>query len=148
MSADGYRRGSAITRDTKRPPVEARFRPVIPVVWLLGSITLIVVIGVDPASWLSVVLVTRAFLAGLILLDGQGLRRQGLDWGFTRHLWVGAAVALPLVALLYYAYSGRLIRRENESRGYVDGEYVGPATAGDTGAETVGRSGEARRRVE
>lgn len=130
MSADGYRRGTDVARGSKRPPVQGRFRPVIPVVWLLGSVLLVVVVVVEPASWLSVVLVTHAFLAGLILLDIQGLRSQGLDWGFSRHLWVGAAVTLPLVGLLYYVYAGRLIRRENESRGYVDGEYVGPASAG------------------
>jgi hypothetical protein len=65
---------------------------------------------------LAVVLVMHIFFSGLIYADIKVLRRQGLDWGISRHLWFGAALVLPFVALAYYVYSGRRIRAENEQR--------------------------------
>ncbi len=92
------------------------YRPILPVVWALGGVILLVVLpfGIDAA--LAVLLVTHLFFAGLVRADIKALRRQGLEWGYTRHLWFGAAFGLPFAAPAYYLYSGRRIRAENERR--------------------------------
>ncbi|MFC6726148.1 hypothetical protein ACFQE1_17620, partial [Halobium palmae] len=66
----------------------------------------------------AVYLVTHVFLAGFVRTDIIALKRQGLDWGPTRHVWFAATLVLPLVAPAYYLYAGRRIERENERRGF------------------------------
>jgi hypothetical protein len=102
---------------------------VIPVVWGIGAVLFLVVLGFDVAAAFAVVLVTHVFFAGLIRADIKSLRRQGVDWGFSRHLWFAGAFTLPFVAPAYYWYSGRVVRGENEERGVA--------------AEDVGRTNEA-----
>ncbi|ELZ95437.1 hypothetical protein [Haloferax sulfurifontis] len=119
MSTDEYRRGTAVERERQRKqrPARGRYRGVLPVIYAIGFVMFTAVslyIGPEPAF--AVYLVTHVFYAGLIRADIRSLRGQGIDWGASRHLWFGAAFALPFVAPAYYVYSGRVIRRENESR--------------------------------
>ncbi|KTG30789.1 hypothetical protein [Haloferax profundi] len=123
MSTDEYRRGKKVERERqqKRRRASGRYRGVLPVIYAIGFVLFTVVslfIGPEPAF--AVYLVTHLFYAGLIRGDINSLRQQGIDWGFSRHLWFGAAFALPFVAPAYYLYSGRVIRRENESRELVE----------------------------
>lgn len=132
MSADGYRRGRQVTRDQKPPQVSGAYRPIIPVVWGIGLVMAVASIAVSTTAWFWVVVVTHLSFVGLIFGDIRSLRRQKMEWGLTRHLWVSAAAVVPLVAPVYWWYAGRKIAKENERRGYVDGEYVGiPDHEGD-----------------
>ncbi|KAB1188313.1 MULTISPECIES: hypothetical protein [Haloferax] len=123
MSTDEYRRGREVERERqqKQRKARGRYRGVIPVIYAIGFVIFTGVslfIGPEPAF--TVYVVTHLFYAGLIRADIKSLRSQGIDWGASRHLWFGASFALPFVAPLYYLYSGRVIRRENESRGLAD----------------------------
>ncbi|KAB1196131.1 MULTISPECIES: hypothetical protein [Haloferax] len=123
MSADEYRRGRKVERERQQKDRRARgrYRGVLPAIYAIGFVSFTVVslfIGPEPAF--AVYLVTHLFYAGLIRADIKSLQSQGIDWGFSRHLWFGAAFALPFVAPAYYLYSGRVLRRENESRGVSD----------------------------
>jgi hypothetical protein len=98
--------------------VNPRYRPVIVVVWGIGLAILFVLSLFSQAAatipW--VVLVSHLALAWLVRLDIKSIRRQGVEWGYSRHLWFGATVVFPLVAPAYYLYSGRVVGRENERR--------------------------------
>ncbi|WP_411966646.1 hypothetical protein [Haloferax sp. YSSS75] len=123
MSTDEYRRGRKVERERqgKNRRARGRYRGVIPVIYAIGFVIFTVVslfIGPEPAF--AVYLVTHLFYAGLVRADINSIRGQGVDWGFSRHLWFGAAFALPFVAPAYYLYSRRVLRRENESRGLGD----------------------------
>ncbi|MFC6825349.1 hypothetical protein [Halopelagius fulvigenes] len=121
-SGDGYRRGRDVERERDDPSVSGVYRPILPVIWGIGAVLFLVVGWFDLRGALAVVLVTHLFFAGLIRADIKSLRRQGVDWGHSRHLWFGAAFTLPFVALAYYWYSGRVVRRANESRGVGDAD--------------------------
>ena len=123
MSTDEYRRGREVERERQQKDRRARgrYRGVLPVIYAIGFVIFTVVslfIGPEPAF--AVYLVTHLFYAGLVRADINSMRGQGIDWGFSRHLWFGAAFALPFVAPAYYLYSGRVLRRENESRGLAE----------------------------
>lgn len=118
-SGDEYSRGrTEEKRQHRQPRVSPRFRPVIIVVWGLGLAILFVLSLFSQAGatipW--VVLVTHLALAWLVRLDIKSIRKQGVEWGYSRHLWFGATVVFPLVAPAYYLYSGRVVGRENERR--------------------------------
>ncbi|WP_416839851.1 hypothetical protein [Haloferax sp. DFSO52] len=123
MSADEYRRGRKVERERQQKDRRARgrYRGILPVIYAIGFVIFTAVslfIGPQPAF--AVYLVTHLFYAGLIRADINSLRSQGIDWGFSRHLWFGSAFALPFVVPAYYVYSKRVLRRENESRGITD----------------------------
>jgi hypothetical protein len=106
--------------------VSSLFRPILPVIWLVGGVLLLLAFGFSTQAAVTVVIVLHIFFAGLIRADIKSLRRQGLKWGHSRHLWFGAALTLPFVVPAYYLYAGRKIRAENESRGYApDGDWTG-----------------------
>lgn len=128
-SGDGYRRGRAVERDAEEWSVSGVYRPILPVIWGIGAVLFLGVGWFDLRGAAAVVLVTHLFFAGLIRADIKSLRKQGVDWGHSRHLWFGAAVALPFVAPAYYWYSGRVVRRVNESRRA--GAAERPADAGE-----------------
>ncbi|WP_224335785.1 hypothetical protein [Haloprofundus halobius] len=116
---DAYRRG----RDAdpggdgwSERRLVAPYRKLVLLIWLLGIPILVLSIPIGNGSGLVVMLVTHLFIAGFIRSDIKAMRRQGYDWGWSRHLWFGAAFALPFVAPAYYLYSGRRIREENERR--------------------------------
>lgn len=113
---DSYRRGKQVERNRTRPRVRSLYRNILPVIWAIGAVLAFLVLPFGWDATFAVVLVMHIFFAGLVYADIKGLRRQGLDWGFTRHLWFAAAFTLPFVAPAYYLYSGRRIERENERR--------------------------------
>ncbi|WP_224449660.1 hypothetical protein [Haloprofundus salilacus] len=116
---DGYRRGHDADRGgdgwSERRLV-APYRKLVLLIWLLGIPLLVLSVPIGNGSGLVVMLVTHLFIAGFLRSDIKAMRRQGFDWGWTRHLWFGAAFALPFVAPAYYLYSERRIRDENERR--------------------------------
>jgi hypothetical protein len=117
---DEYRRGTQVTRERekRRNRVTPLYRRILPVLWAVGTVLfLFFAAWRGPAPSLAVVVVMHVFFAGLIRGDIRALRRQGLEWGFSRHVWFAAALVLPFVALVYYVYSGRRVRRVNEERG-------------------------------
>jgi hypothetical protein len=118
-TGDEYSRGRDVeTRQQRQPAVSPLYRPLIIVVWGIG-----VVLGVVttlfagfPQTTFWVVVVSHLFLAGLIRQDIKSIRKQGVDWGHSRHVWFAATLVFPLVAPLYYLYSGWVVDRENERR--------------------------------
>lgn len=132
---DGYRRGRQV-EETGPPRVESVYRRLLLLVWGLGAVIVLVVpaFGVGWGGIFSVIAVTHLFFAGIVWGDVRALRRQGVEWGLSRHLWFSAAVVIPFTALAYYWYAGRVIRRENERRGYGDDD--GTETGDDDGTET------------
>lgn len=118
MSDDEYRRGRAVTRGDERAEVRPRYRRLLPVVWGVGAVLFVVGLALGPAPALAVLGVTHVFFAGLIRADIAALRRQGVNWGPTRHLWLAAALLLPFAAPAYYVVSGRKVRTTNERRGH------------------------------
>lgn len=114
---DGYRRGRDVDR-TRRGPVNSPYRRIIPVVWLLGVVMVVVGLALDSTldSAFLAYLISHAFLAALVRGDIRSLRRQGVEWGVSRHLWFGTAFGFPLVALGYFVYSRRVLRRANDRR--------------------------------
>lgn len=114
---DSYRRGKQVDRNRTRPRVRAPYRGVLPIIWAIGAVLLVLTsLFIGPDAALAVVFVMHLFFAGIIHLDIKVQRRQGLEWGLWRHLWFGVAVVFPFVALVYYVYSGRKVRAENERR--------------------------------
>ncbi len=118
-TGDEYSRGrTEEKRQQRQPRVNPRYRPVIIVVWGVGLVLLFVLSLFSQAGatipW--VILVSHLALAWLVRLDIKSIRKQGVDWGFSRHLWFAATVVFPLVAPAYYLYSGRVVGRENERR--------------------------------
>lgn len=113
---DSYRRGRDVERNRTRPKVRPRYRGILPVIWGIGAVLAFLAGMFGWSPLVAVVLVMHIFFAGLIYADIKVLRRQGLDWGLSRHLWFGGALTLPFVALVYYVYSGRRIRAENDRR--------------------------------
>lgn len=124
---DQYRRGRDVERhDPRRPRVQAPYRPLIMLVWVIGAVLFLLGVPIGPQAALAVVLVTHVFFAGFIRTDIKILRHQGIEFGAWRHLWFGAALVLPFVAPVYYLYVGRRVRAENRRRGYDgDGGEVG-----------------------
>lgn len=140
---DGYRRGADVERNQRRPTVSSPYRRILPVIWALGGVLFV---GVLPFGWsagIAVVLVLHMFFGGLVFADIQSLRRQGLDWGLTRHLWFGAAFIIPFIALLYYVYSGRRVTAENERRNAGSDDRVGATESVDASdrGESTDRTG-------
>ena len=118
-TGDEYSRGrTEEKRQHRRPKVNPRYRPVIPVVWGVGLVIAFVttLFGAFPVTTFYVVLISHIFLAGLVRQDIKSIRKQGIAWGLSRHLWFASTLVFPFVAPLYYLYSGRVVRRENEKR--------------------------------
>lgn len=118
-TGDEYSRGrTEENRQQRQPKVNPRYRPVIIVVWGVGVALLFVLSLFSQAGatipW--VILVSHLFLAGLVRQDIKSIRKQGIEWGLSRHLWFAATLVFPLVAPAYYVYSGRVVGRENERR--------------------------------
>ena len=107
-----------MTREERRPAVRPRYRRLLPVVWGVGAVLFVVALGFGPAPGLAVVGVMHVFFLGLIWADIAALRRQGVNWGASRHLWLVAALLLPFAAPAYYVVSGRKVRTTNERRGH------------------------------
>jgi hypothetical protein len=138
MSSDEYRRGEQIQQERARaPPVRSLYRPVVLLVWLVGIPLLAGATYLfGPLLGLVVIAVVHLFVGGMIWADIRALRRQGLDWGLSRHLWFGAGVGLPFVAPAYYLYAGRKLDAENRARGYdpeADEPLVPPGGGGGVG---------------
>jgi len=122
--------GQERTGETPPETVEGFVRPLLPVLWAVGGALLVVAIGIEMWAALSVLVVTHLFFAVLVYADVQSLRRQGLDWGASRHAWVLAALVLPFAAPAYYVYAGRRIAAANRPH---DADDAGGE--GDTGGE-------------
>jgi hypothetical protein len=114
---DGYRRGRDAEAEEEQSAVSPVYRPLIGIVWAIGAVIVLVVFGSSVQGAAAAVVVSHIFLAALVFADIRSLRKQGVDWGLSRHLWFWATLFLPLVAPAYYWYSGRVVRRENERRG-------------------------------
>lgn len=127
---DSYLRGEDVDADTdpRQSPVRSPYRRLVGIVWAVGVVLLLLAPLAGAQGIAAVYLVTHVFLAGFVRTDVLALRRQGLDWGASRHLWFAAALVLPLVAPAYYLYAGRRIDAENERRGF-GGEGVDGADA-------------------
>nr|WP_071391194.1 hypothetical protein [Haloprofundus marisrubri] len=137
---DSYRRGRDANRGgdgASERRLVAPYRKLVLLIWGLGIPLLVLSIPFGDGSGLVVMLITHLFIAGFLRTDIKAMRRQGYDWGWTRHLWFGAAFALPLVAPIYYLYSGRVVRAENERRRE---KYGSKGEGGDSGDD--GGSGE------
>ncbi len=144
---DSYRRGKDVNRyeRARNPKVDAPYRPLVLLVWVIGVVLLLVTSPLGPQAGLGVLVVTHICFAGFVRADISTLRRQGLDWGFSRHLWFAGALVLPFVAPVYYLYCGRRVAAENRARGYDengDGDGDGEAeTEIETQTETEIESG-------
>ncbi|RYJ13924.1 hypothetical protein ELS19_08035 [Halogeometricum borinquense] len=116
--SDGYRRGRQVERDATSEPVNSVYRRLLLLIWGLGAAIVLVVpaFGVGWPGIFTVIGVMHIFFSGLIWADIRALRRQGVEWGLSRHLWFSAALVFPLVTLAYYWYVGRVVTRENERR--------------------------------
>jgi len=141
--ADGYAPTPPVDPDGDAGRVRGFVRPIIPVVWVLGAVMFVASVGIEMWAALAALIVTHLFFAGLVLVDVRSLRRQGVDWGRSRHAWVGAALILPFAALAYYVHAGRRIAAANRTREAngdgveVDGDDVevdGDATVSDENA--------------
>ena len=118
-TGDEYSRGRAAEeRQQRQPSVNPLYRPIIIVVWAIGCVLAFVttLFSGTPTTTLFVVGTAHLFLAGLINRDIKSIRKQGIDWGLSRHLWFAATIVFPLVSVAYYLYSGRIVARENERR--------------------------------
>jgi hypothetical protein len=98
--------------------VNPLYRPIVLVVWAVGLAIAFVttLFAAFPETTFWVVLVSHLFLAGLVRQDITSIRKQGVEWGLSRHVWFAATLVFPLVAPAYYLYSGRVVSRENERR--------------------------------
>jgi hypothetical protein len=105
-----------------RPRVNAPYRQLVGIIWIVGVVLLVLAPFAGAEGVVAVYAVTHLFLAGFVRADILALRRQGIDWGHSRHLWFAATLILPLVAPAYYLYSGRRIDAENGRRGFDAGE--------------------------
>lgn len=133
---DQYLRGedAAGEDDPHRSRVRAPYRQLVGIVWVVGVVLLALAPFAGTQGVAAVYVVTHVFLAGFVRTDILALRRQGLDWGLSRHVWFAAALVLPLVAPAYYLYAGRRIEKENERRGFGAGVSDDAAT-GEGAAE-------------
>ena len=133
-TGDEYSRGrEAEQRQQRQPAVSPLYRPIILVVWAIGVVIAFVMTLFSNAAstTLWVVLISHLFLAGLVRQDINSIRKQGLEWGLSRHVWFAATLVFPLVAPLYYVYSGRVVARENERRKQRQGVEGGGTVADD-----------------
>jgi hypothetical protein len=91
---------------------------VIVVVWAVGLVLAFLtgLFAAFPQSTLLVVGTAHLCLGILVWQDIKSIRKQGVEWGLSRHLWLASTLVLPLVPLLYYLYAGRVVARENERR--------------------------------
>lgn len=129
-SDDGYRRGRR-SEEERRPRVGSVYRRLLLLIWTIGTVIALAVFGANVSGALAVVAVMHIFFAGIIWADIRALRKQGVEWGLSRHLWFSSALVFPFVTLLYCWYVGRVVRRENERRGHPAGD---PSEAAETGA--------------
>ena len=127
-SDDGYRRGRQVEQEGRRR-VQSVYRRLLLVIWVIGTVIALAVFGANVSGALAVVVVMHVFFSGLIWADIRTLRKQGVEWGLSRHLWFSSALVFPFVTLLYCWYVGRVVRRENEQRGF-DGDEP-PQTESD-----------------
>lgn len=134
-SDDGYRRGRRVEEE-RRPRVGSVYRKLLLVIWTIGTVIALAVFGANVSAAFAVVVVMHIFFSGIIWADIRALRKQGVEWGFSRHLWFATALVFPFVTLLYCWYVGRVVRRENERRGYAD------ETDGASGTVETGASGD------
>ena len=134
---DGYRRGRQV-EEQREPRVGSVYRRLLLIIWGLGAVILLVVpaFGVGWTGIFAVVLVMHAFFAGLIFLDIRSLRQQGVEWGYSRHLWFSSALVFPFVTLVYCWYVARVVRRENERRGYTDNEAAEAESDSDSDSDS------------
>lgn len=143
---DSYLRGedtgSAEPSGEPREPVRAPYRDLVGLIWVVGVVLLVLAPFAGAQGVAAVYLVTHVFLAGFVRVDILSLRRQGLDWGASRHVWFAATLVLPLVAPAYYLYAGRRIERENERREAAAGDDVAPTPDGDGVAPPAGGDAE------
>ncbi|MDS0292600.1 hypothetical protein [Halogeometricum luteum] len=137
-SDDGYRRGRRAETEGRRR-VGSVYRRLLLVIWTIGTVIALAVFGANVSGALAVVVVMHIFFSGIIWADIRALRKQGVEWGLSRHLWFASALVFPFVTLVYCWYVGRIVRRENERRGLSEDESPddGEEAAGD-GAETAG----------
>lgn len=132
-TGDEYSRGREVeNRQQRQPMVDPLYRPIIIVVWAIGVVLGFVttLFAGFPQTTFFVVVTSHLFLAGLVQRDIKSIRKQGVEWGFSRHLWFATTLVFPLVAPLYYLYSGWIVRRENDRRKRIRG--IDSADAGDS----------------
>lgn len=118
-TGDEYSRGrTAESRQQRQPRVNPLYRPIIVVVWAIGLVLAFVttLFAGFPQTTLFVVGTAHLCLAGLVQQDIKSIRKQGVEWGHSRHLWFSATLVFPLVPIAYYLYCGRVVSRENERR--------------------------------
>lgn len=120
-SDDGYRRGRQV-EDEGRRRVGSVYRKLLLVIWTIGTVIALAVFGANVTGAFAVVVVMHVFFSGIIWADIRALRKQGVEWGLSRHLWFASALVFPFVTLLYCWYVNRVVRRENERRGFSEGE--------------------------
>jgi hypothetical protein len=145
-TGDEYSRGRAVAdRQQRQPSVNPLYRPIIIVVWAIGVVLAFVttLFAGFPQTTLFVVGTAHLCLAGLVQQDIKSIRKQGVDWGHSRHLWFGATIVFPLMGPLYYLYSGRVVARENERRKRKRGLSDDTADATDTVDDEGGTSADA-----
>ena len=143
-TGDEYSRGrEAEGRQHRQPAVNPLYRPIILVVWAVGLAIAFVttLFAAFPETTFWVVLVSHLFLAGLVRQDITSIRKQGVEWGLSRHVWFAATLVFPLVAPAYYLYSGRVVSRENERRRRRQTVDVDDRD-GNEGRDGIGRNGD------
>lgn len=146
---DGYRRGRRV-EEGRRQRVGSVYRKLLLIIWTIGTVIALAVFGANVSAALAVVVVMHIFFSGIIWVDIRALRKQGVEWGLSRHLWFASALVFPFVTLLYCWYVGRVVRRENERRGYATEANDGGGTveAGASGDEATARSSVERDRTD
>lgn len=140
-SDDGYRRGRQVEQK-RSPRVRSVYRTLLLLIWTIGTVLALAVFGANVSGALVVVVVMHIFFSGIIWADIRALRKQGVEWGLSRHLWFASALVFPFVTLAYCWYVQRVVRRENERRGYADGETEDGETNDDGANEDPVVSGE------
>ncbi|WP_310923788.1 hypothetical protein [Halogeometricum salsisoli] len=137
-SDDGYRRGRRVEAE-QRQRVRSVYRRLLLIIWTIGTVMALAVFGANVSGAFAVVVVMHIFFSGLIWADIRALRKQGVEWGLSRHLWFASALVFPFVTLLYCWYVGRVVRRENERRGLSEDEPSDGAAdeTGTKGDETT-----------
>ncbi|ELZ34458.1 hypothetical protein C474_02091 [Halogeometricum pallidum JCM 14848] len=120
-SDDGYRRGRQVEGEGRRR-VGSVYRRLLLIIWTIGTVIALAVFGANVSGALAVVVVMHVFFSGIIWADIRALRKQGVEWGLSRHLWFASALVFPFVTLLYCWYVNRVVRRENERRGFEEEE--------------------------